>query len=298
MTVAKKRIIPAGMTDIDPRTNPYRADIAAAYLQGRVTAAKFVPPVAKAVIVGNAPIRREPRDNAPLDTELQFGERVEIYEDKEGWSWLQSMTDGYVGYTPSDMLGDTPAAPTHTLNVLRSYLFKEPDLKTPPRTVLSMTATVTILEKMNGYCALAGGGWVYARHLVSAREFETDPVTVAHRFLGTPYLWGGKSSIGLDCSALVQLSLARCGLSVPRDTGMQENAIGNPVEFRGDEDIFERGDLVYWPGHVGIWIAADRFIHGNATDMMVAIAPLRDVATSIEDATGDTIRSVRRPVLP
>ena len=293
-----KQLIPASMADIDPRTNPYRADLAAAYLLGHVAAAKFVLPVKKTVIAGNTPLRRNPQDNAPLDTELQFGERVEIYEEKKGWSWVQSMTDGYVGYTRSAMLGDNPAAQTHTLNVLRSYLFLEPDLKAPSRTLLSMTAALTILEKTNSYCALEGGGWVYARHLVSIKDFETDLVTVAHRFLGTPYLWGGKSSIGLDCSALVQLSLARCGLSVPRDTSMQETAIGKPVGFKGDESILERGDLIYWPGHVGIWIDGDRFIHANATDMIVKIVPLRDAAASIEDTTGDKIRSVRRPVLP
>ena len=286
------------MADIDPRINPYRPDRAAAYLEGRVTATAFVSPVAKAVVVGSAPLRRRPQADAPLDTELQFGERVEVYEDKDGWSWLQSMTDGYVGYTPSATLGDRPAAPTHALTALRNYLFPEPDLKTPPRTMLSMTAAVTVQAQRDGYCALEGGGWVYARHLVPAQQFETDPVAVAQRFLGTPYLWGGKSSIGLDCSALVQLSLARCGVSAPRDTGMQETAIGNPVAFTGNEDVLARGDLVYWPGHVGIWIDTDRFIHANATDMTVAIAPLRDVAASIKEATGDMIRAVRRPALP
>ena len=286
------------MADIDPKTNPYRADLAAEYLRGTVDAQRYAPAIPMVVTAGSAPLRRSPQPTSPLDTELQFGERVEVYEDKNGWSWLQSMTDGYVGYAPSASLGESPAAETHSLTALRSYLFPEPDLKTVPRAMLSMTAALTVRDQSGDYCALEGGGWVYARHLAPAGTFERDPVAVAQRFLGTTYLWGGKTSVGLDCSALVQLSLARCGLSAPRDTGMQETVIGKPVEFSGDESVLERGDLVHWPGHVGIWIDADQFIHANATDMMVALAPLRDVSAYITDATGDAVRSVRRPFLP
>lgn len=285
------------MVELDPRTNPFRADLAADHLRETVSVDRYVPAVRKSVILGCTPLRRTPSHSAPLDTELLLGEPVGVYEDKDGWSWVQAETDHYVGYTQSAALGDAPARPTHTLSALRSYIFPEPDLKKPPLDLISMTAALAICGQSGGYSELAGGGWIYSKHLAPLTQIESDPAAVAQRFLGTPYLWGGKTSIGLDCSGLVQVSLARCGLAVPRDTGMQENAIGDAVHFAGDESVLQRGDLVYWPGHVGIWIDRDRFIHANATDMMVAIAPLRDVAAHIERMTGDPIRSVRRPRL-
>jgi len=285
------------MTGLDPRTHPFRDDIAAETLRDTVSAERYVSATRKRVVPGSAPLRRAPRDTAPLDTELLSGELVDVYEDKDGWSWLQAVTDDYVGYARSAFLGAPVGPPTHILAALRSYVFPIPDLKVPPIDMLSMNSALNVCGQDGAYSELTGGGWVYSRHLAPVGDFEPDHTATASRFLGTPYLWGGKTSIGLDCSGLIQLSLARCGLAVPRDTDMQETAIGEPVAFNGDEAVLERGDLVYWPGHIGIWIDPGRFVHANATDMMVAIAPLHEVAAHIEKATGDKVRTVRRPVL-
>jgi cell wall-associated NlpC family hydrolase len=283
------------MTALDPRINPYRADLAAKRLRGQVSAARFVSGTQKAVLKGSTPLRRAPAIIAALDSELLFGELVTVYEDRAGWAWLQAETDGYVGYTDSAGLGDPPGPATHSLAVLRSYVFPEPDLKKPPLDLLSMGASVAVVGEDGAYSRIASGGWVYSRHLAKFDNVEADHAEIALRFTGTPYLWGGKTSIGLDCSGLIQVALARCGQIVPRDTDMQEAAIGAAVAYTGDASVLRRGDLVFWPGHAGIWIDTDRFVHANATDMMVAVAPLSDVAAYIADATGDRISSVRRP---
>ena len=284
------------MPGLDPRIHPFRDDIAAEHLRDRISADRYVSATRKSVVSGSVPLRRAPRETAPLDTELLHGEAVDVYEEKDGWSWLQAKTDGYVGFTPSALLGAPLGPPTHIVAVLRTYMFPIPDPKTPPIDMLSMNAALNVCGQSGAYCELAGGGWVYSRHLASVGDFEPDPVAVAVRFLGTPYLWGGKTSVGLDCSGLIQLSLARCGLAVLRDTAMQESTIGESVDFDGDESVLARSDLIYWPDHAGIWIDTERFVHANATDMMVSIAPLREVAAYIAEATGDRIRAVRRPV--
>ncbi len=289
--------MPRDMPKFDPRTNPFRSDLAAEYLREKVSAERYGSPTQKTVSVGSAPLRCAPDDAAALCTEILFGESVAIYDDKNGWAWLQAERDGYVGYAPSSSLGDPLEAATHTLTALRSYVFPEPDLKRPPIELLSMTAEVRICAQSGAYSELVGGGWTYTGHIASVGDFEEDHAAVASRFVGTPYLWGGKTSVGLDCSGLIQIALARCGLSVPRDTDMQEGAVGEVVDYRGDESVLTRGDIVFWPGHAGIWIDPERFVHANATDMMVAIVPLRAVAAFIEEATGDKIRAVRRPVL-
>jgi len=294
LTVSAERPISNDMTKPDPRLHPYRTDLAAEQLRDMVAADRYVPGTSKTVAAGSVSLRRTPQDDAAQDTELLFGETVTVYEDKDGWSWLQAAIDGYVGYAPTEALQDKLGAATHHVAVLRSYLFSKPDLKIPPIALLSMNSAVHVIDQDGGYSAVEGGGWLYTRHLAAIDDFDTDHTKVAQRFLGAPYYWGGKTSVGLDCSGLIQVALARCGQAVPRDSDMQENAIGVALPFDGDLSVLQSGDLVYWPGHAGIWIDSNRFIHANATDMMVSIAPLEHVAAYIKEATDDDIRSVRR----
>jgi cell wall-associated NlpC family hydrolase len=144
------------------------------------------------------------------------------------------------------------------------------------------------------YAELATGGWAPLQHLAAVDAFESDFVAVAERLTGIPYVWGGRSTLGLDCSALVQLALARCGVQAPRDSDMQEAALGKPVPFDGDVAALRRGDIVFWKGHVGIFIAPDRFLHANARDMAVASAPFAEVVRYIEEAEKQKVSSVRR----
>ncbi len=283
------------MTSPNPRLNAYRPGLAAEHLRDTIKADRYSTGIAKTVIKGSLPLRRSPDPNAPLDTELLFGDTVTVYDDQSGWAWLQATSDDYVGYTPSEGLGNEQEPPTHYVTALRTYLFPEPDLKSPPLDLLSMASTVRIDVQDGTYSRIANGGWLYGKHLAPIGKFATNHCGIALRFLGTPYLWGGKTSIGLDCSGLTQVALALCGQSVARDTGMQEKTVGTPIAFSGDDSVLRKGDLVFWPGHVGIWIDAAHFVHANATDMMVAVAPLSHVAAYIKEATGDEICAVRRP---
>ena len=279
---------------LDPRIHAIRPDLAAEHLRDAVAAPKYATGAPRTVRTGILALRHEPAEDAPLDTELLHGETVVVYDEHNGWSWLQSETDGYVGYARSEALGPLLGPLTHRVAVLRSFVFPGPNLKTPPRDLLSLHAGIRVTGQEGGYSRLSNGGWIFSAHLSAADRFEDDHAAVALRFLGTPYLWGGRSSIGLDCSGLVQLSLARCGRRAPRDTDMQAVSIGNPVNFSGDESVLQRGDLVFWKGHAGIWIDSGHFVHANATDMMVAVGPLEAIAGRIQAAGAGPIAAVRR----
>jgi cell wall-associated NlpC family hydrolase len=279
----------------DPRLHAYRPDLADERLRGRVEARRFVAGDPYHVTAGALSLRTMPSRDSQQGSELLFGESVTVFETADGCVWLQNDADDYVGY--ADALGLAPGRtdPTHRVGALRTCLYPEPDLKAPVRELLSMNAPVTVVAGDGPFLALSDGGWIWAGHLVPDGEFEADHGAVAMRYIGTPYLWGGRSSIGLDCSALVQMALARCGTSAPRDSDMQAESLGIRVPFEGDEAALERGDLVYWPGHVGIWLAPDQFVHASATHMTTVVEVFAEAARRIRKATGDDVTVVRRP---
>jgi hypothetical protein len=274
---------------MDKRLTPARPDLAAASLKGKVEAARFVTGAPRAVIEISAPLRRAPRHDAPLDTEALHGERVIVYDiDGEGWAWGQIERDGYVGYLPANALVMPDAAPTHFVSAPRTFLYPAPDIKTPPVMPLSFGSLVAVKREENGF-ALTSLGALFGKHLSSLKNVEPDYVATAKKFLGTPYLWGGKTSLGLDCSALVQLSLHAAGIECPRDSDMQEKALGDPVPL----EQLQRGDLVFWKGHVAIVCDAETLIHANAFHMAVAEEKVADAIARIA-ALGTRVTSVRR----
>ena len=282
------------MPDLDRRLNAYRDDLADARLKGTVSAARFVEGAVRSVTQGIAPLRKAPEAGTQLVSELLLGECVRVFEEKDGVAWVQSETDGYVGYTDSAALDADPHAPTHTVSAIHTCLYPEPIIRAPNTGFLPMCAAVAVTGTKGRYAELATGGWVPLLHLAECGAFESDPVAVAERLTGAPYVWGGKSSLGLDCSALVQLALARCGVAALRDSDMQERTLGKPVTFGGDASALRRGDIVFWKGHVGIFIAPERFLHANARDMAVASAPFAEVVRYIEDAEKQKVSSARR----
>jgi cell wall-associated NlpC family hydrolase len=255
------------------------------------------------IVAASAPLKRLPRADAPYDSELIRGEVFTVFEEAgEGWSWGQNEADSYVGHVPGEALGPLEPAPTHRVSALRTFVYPGPDLRLPALEILSLGARLTLAGEVETRGTLyrpiaAGRGAVVAAHVVPAEAPRAaDPVAVAERFLETPYRWGGRTSIGLDCSALVQLALAEAGIAAPRDSDQQERMVGRPVEG-GIDGALQRGDLIFWKGHVGMLRDAGEMIHASGHHMAVVSEPLREALARIE-RTGGRPTSVRRPALP
>ncbi len=282
------------MTDFDPRLTPARPDLAAGHLRGKVEAAHFVEGERYEVIDVLAPVRRMPAPDAGLETEALMGEHVMIYETtEEGFAWGQLESDGYVGWLPANSLRPPGPAPTHRVAALRTLIFPGPWIRLPPLAAPSLGARLAIVREQDRLAVTAAGGFVPANHLVPLRSFEPDFVAVAERFRGVPYLWGGKTSLGLDCSGLLQVALQACGIPAPRDTDLQERGLGTAIEPDAAFANLRRGDLLFWPGHVAIARNRDTLVHANAFHMMVAIEPIAEAIARIR-ASGSEVASVER----
>ncbi|KAB0682700.1 C40 family peptidase [Aureimonas leprariae] len=280
---------------LDRRINAYRPDLADARLRGQIEAERFVEGVPMRVERGTAALRREPRAAAMQETEALFGERVHVFEtDSDGWSWVQLDADGYVGWMEASALGEAGAAATHRVSAPSTLLFPEPDIKRPSLAILPMGARVAKAgeaEDRNAtYAIVEPAGAVVVQHLAAVGDAAPDFVAVAERFVGAPYLWGGRTVAGIDCSGLVQIALAMAGHAAPRDTDMQETALG--ARIAGIEPL-RRGDLVFWRGHVGIMLDGERLIHANAFHMATAVEPLAETVRRYE-AKGVAVSSIRR----
>jgi cell wall-associated NlpC family hydrolase len=291
---------------MDPRRHPWRDDLAAEHLRGRVTATRFTAGEPAIVQRAVAAVRKRPDPEAGFETELVFGEPVTVYERAGAWAWVQADLDGYVGYMIADALAPPLAAPaTHVVRALATFLYPRPDIKTPPVVDLSIGSRVSVVETTERFVQLATGGFAVAHHLAPLSHFARDYVTVAERFVGTPYLWGGRSRHGVDCSGLIQIAMQAAGLECPRDSDMQAAEIGAAVAVpdvlaRADaegalvEDM-RRGDLLCWPGHVAVALDADMIVHANGHHMSTVIEPAIDAAVRIKKATGHGVTALRRP---
>ncbi len=278
----------------DRRLTPARPDLAADHLQGQVQAARFAPPKVQIVQHSVANLQQAPIPDAPLDTQALFGEEVWIYEQEEGWAWGQLKRDHYVGFLPDVSLGAKTCEPTHQVCVPLTFLYPAPNIKLPVEMSLPMGARVHCVSIEGDFARLDQLGFVWAAHLSPVDVFASDFVSVAEQFLGAPYLWGGRTIGGIDCSGLVQTALAAAGIFAPRDTDMQQAALGVELKGIAEQGELKRGDLIFWKGHVGIMRDAQTLLHANGHHMLVVSEPLQVAAARILAKTGADIASIRR----
>jgi cell wall-associated NlpC family hydrolase len=237
---------------------------------------------------GRTALRHGPALDAVQDNELLFGDTFTVFESKNGWAWGQAASDGYVGYVHT-IACNTPVVATHRVIATATALLNGPDIKRATRDVLPLGAKVKVLEEVDEFVRIAPDGFVFAGHLAPVTSVASDWVATAERFVGAPYVWGGKTHDGIDCSGLVQIALATAGMVCPRDTDQQEVSLGTDaaqLERR-------RGDLVFWSGHVAIMCDATRVIHANALHMQVESEPLADAIARIVPVAGP-VTAIRR----
>jgi cell wall-associated NlpC family hydrolase len=259
--------------NLDKRLNAFRPDLADERLRGQVEAAKFVVGRPMQIIDAVIDIRREPRPDAPVDSQALYGEAVLLFEDLEGFGWAQLQTDGYVGYVPMNALTQNTTPPTHMVSAPRTFLYPGADMKFPVTKVLSIGSRLTIVGEAETrgtrYLKLASGECIIANHVRPIHERSSDPLSLAARFIDTPYLWGGRSAFGIDCSALVQLSHALCGNALARDSDMLAQSAGRQIGEGADHEPLQRGDLVFWKGHVAFMEDAQTLLHASGHAMAV-----------------------------
>lgn len=278
------------MASPDPRITPFRTDVAADRLRGIVAANRYVSGVSMLAMKGVTPIRAAGMQEAEQVNELRYGDGFTVYEQKNGWAWGQSGRDHYVGYVPLAVLQEMTITPTHRVKSPSSFIFPSPSIKAPPMDCLTFFSAVEVIKDDGKFAELKTGGFVHAHHVRPISEWrERDIIFTAGRLLQVPYLWGGVTPLGLDCSGLVQLALNAAGISCPRDSDMQAATLGQKIAENERDIKFQRGDIVFFPGHVGFMADAATLLHANAYHGCVVAEPLTDAL-----ARGGKITAVRR----
>lgn len=281
---------------LDPRLHAYRESLADEKLSGLVDAPRYVAAKAAHVTAHFADVLAEPDSKSGLQTQILFGHNVDVFDEQDGWSWIQRNSDGYVGYVRSELLTEGEAAATHMVMAPRTFLYPGPDLQFPRCGNRSMGSWLNVVDKTETrgtqYAVLEDGSCIIDRHLIGKGDWQNDPVSVAETLLHTPYLWGGDTGFGIDCSGLIFLSNMLCGKTMLRDSDMLAASIGD--EIKHSFKTLRRGDIIFWKGHCGMMADNKLLLHANGNTMNVALEPLADAIERNGYLYGQPTK-VRRP---
>lgn len=272
---------------MDPRLTPANTRVAAVHLRGVVKAQSYVQGTEKMVALPCVDLLSAPHGRR--ERQLLMGERVMMYEERAGWAFVQAEKDGYVGYLRFDQLEERRPA-THWVINRASHLYTEPDFKSYERMSLSMGSQFRVVAEAGRFYETPLG-YVPKVHMAPLDKLARDPVEVAERYLGVPYLWGGNSIWGIDCSGLVQAACFGCGIPCPGDSDLQEATVGRLLP--ADKKL-KRGDLLFWKGHVALVAGRGQLLHANVHHMAVAYEPLEEAIARIEAQGDGPVTSRRR----
>src|SRR5487761_1901600 len=282
------------LAQLDPRITAARPDLADAALKGRVEAAQFVEGRWLQVREECLDLRGQPNPGAGRLPQALYGEAFCVFEDEEGWAWGQLRGDGYVGYLSANGLRAPGVAPTHKVCVPRTFGYPIANIKAPVVKALPMGARIAVTDMQGMFARNDDHLFIIKAHLAPIDAKAPDFVTCAERFLHVPYLWGGKTAMGLDCSGLIQIGLDQAGIAAPRDSDMLARMAAQPLPLAADCAGLQRGDLVFWKGHIGVMQDTHRLLHANGHAMMVTSEPLVQARSRTLANGGGDITSLRR----
>ncbi|MDJ0920214.1 MAG: NlpC/P60 family protein [Henriciella sp.] len=246
------------------------------------------------VTAGIVALRKDPEPDAEMASQALHGQHVVLHHEEGEFGLVQSVQDRYVGWALMEALSAPALAPTHRVRALRLYVYPRPSIKSAPRYLISLGGLMVSEEEREGrFLKCARAGWVYEDQLSPVDIYESDPAAVAERYLHTPYLWGGRESLGIDCSGLIQQAFAACNITLPRDSDMQGAWAGDPIEDWQRPGALQRNDLVFWKGHVGIMLDDKTLLHGNGFHMAVAAEPLAGSIERIASQYGEPVGARR-----
>ena len=274
---------------LDHRIHAVRSDLADIALADRVIAPRYVQPLPMQCAANVAMLHGAPDPAATATSALLYGEAFAVFDIDNGWAWGQCAHDGYVGYVEAAALTEAAAPATHRVSAPSALVFSRADIKAPVLADLPLGALLAAADHDEKFIA-AAGGFIHRRHVAPLGEFAPDALEVARQFTGTPYLWGGRSRAGIDCSGLVQVALMAAGQPAPRDSDLQAQRIGDAVALADRAP----GDLLFIPGHVGFIDHGDRLLHANAFWMATVSEPLADMLARLPEGSVITLRRPRK----